>query len=59
MSDKGGGWRAKVMGGLVLILVVAVVTRVAWELLVPTLPIIAVLLALGAIYWLIFSRGRH
>jgi hypothetical protein len=59
VNDRGGSWRAKAMGGLLLVLAVAIGARVAWELLAPTLPIVTALVGLGVIYWLIFGMRRR
>lgn len=54
------GWRYRLTDALVMVVAVAVVGRVAWELLAPTLPLlitVAVLLLIGR--WLIGSRGGY
>ncbi len=56
----GEGWRSRLTDALVMVIAVAVVGRVAWELLAPTLPLlitIAVLLVVGR--WLVGSRGGY
>ncbi len=54
------GWRYRLTDALAMVVAVAVVGRVAWELLDPTLPLlitIAVLLLIGR--WLVSSRGGY
>lgn len=54
------GWRTRLTDGLVMVIAVAVVGRVAWELLAPTLPLlltVALLLVVGR--WAVGSRGGY
>jgi hypothetical protein len=48
-----------VFGALLLVLLVAGVARVAYELLAPLVPILVSAVALGAIYWVIFRGFRR
>jgi len=54
--DGSGGWRAKLSETLVLVLVIALVTRVVWELLAPAIPLLIGLIVLMGIYSWIFRR---
>jgi hypothetical protein len=58
VSGKSGKWQAKAMSAVVAVLTVAVGARVAWELLGPLVPLLAVAVMLGVIYALIFGRLR-
>ena len=58
VSDKTGRWQTKAMSAVVVVLAVAVGARVAWELLGPLVPLLAVAVTLGVIYALIFGRLR-
>ena len=49
-------WRSKVVEALVLILAVAVVARVVWNLLGPLLPAILVMLAVGGLLFGLLRR---
>ncbi len=53
-----GGWGQALGKALILVLATAAVARVAWELLVPLVPILLVLAALIGIYRLVF-RGYN
>ncbi|WP_131786570.1 hypothetical protein [Protofrankia symbiont of Coriaria ruscifolia] len=50
---------ASVFGALLLVLLVAGVARVAYELLAPLVPILETAVALGVIYWVIFRGIRR
>lgn len=54
--NGSGGWRAKLSETLVLVLVVALVTRVVWKLLAPAIPLLIGLVVLRGIYGWIFGR---
>ncbi len=54
--NGSGGWRAKLSETLVLVLVIALVTRVVWELLAPAIPLLIGLIVLMGIYGWIFGR---
>lgn len=49
-------WRQRALGGLVLLLAIALGARVAAELLAPLVPGLVVLLLLGVIGWFILRR---
>lgn len=50
-------WRSKLAEGLLLLVAVAVVARVVWQLLGPLLPTLIVLLLIGCVgYRLLRSR---
>jgi hypothetical protein len=51
-------WRQRALGGLVLLLAIALGARVAAELLAPLIPGLVVLILLFAIGWFIL-RGRR
>lgn len=52
-------WKNQAMQGLGLVLAVAVVGRVAWELLAPLIPTMLVLLGLLALYGFLLGHGRR
>lgn len=54
--NGSGGWRAKLSETLVLVLVIALVTRVVWELLAPAIPLLIGLIVIMGIYGWIFRR---
>lgn len=56
MSGSSPGLRPKVFGALLLVLAVAVVARVSWELLAPLFPWLVTLACLVVIYALIAGR---
>ena len=51
-----GNILGRMFGALLLVLMVAGVARVAYELLAPLVPILVTGVALGVVYWLVF-RG--
>lgn len=52
------GWGKRVGSGLVLVLATAFVARVAWTLLAPVVPFVAVLLLLLAVGGFVVGRRR-
>jgi hypothetical protein len=50
------GWRTQTAQALGLLIAVAVVGRLVWELLAPLLPVLVALAGLLAVYVLIFRR---
>jgi hypothetical protein len=58
VSEKTSKWQAKVMS-VVVVLAVAAGARVAWDLLAPLVPLLALGVTLGAVYALVFGRLRR
>lgn len=62
VSDEGGGlfatWRQRVISAMVVILIVAVASRIAAELLAPLVPLLVAVLVLGFIGWAVFGRRK-
>lgn len=57
--NGSGGWRAKLSEALVLVLVIALVSRVVWELLAPAIPLlIGVVGVLAVTGWWLGRRDR-
>jgi NhaP-type Na+/H+ or K+/H+ antiporter len=52
------GWRSRVIEALVLLLTVAVVARVVWNLLGPLLPVTVVMVTIGGLLFGVI-RGPH
>jgi hypothetical protein len=52
-------WVTRVTGVLVILLAVAIVTRVVWALLAPALPLLVGLIILGTIAGICFRRRNH
>ena len=59
MSVNSKGWMSKVVQGLLVVLGVAVVARIAWELLWPLVPALLVLICLLALFGLLLDRSRR
>jgi NhaP-type Na+/H+ or K+/H+ antiporter len=58
-TNSNGGWRSKLSEALVLVLVVALVARVAWELMAPLVPtLIGFVVVVAALGWF-FRRRDH
>ncbi|GAA1795198.1 hypothetical protein GCM10009682_16170 [Luedemannella flava] len=57
-TGPGGSWQGRVFGAVVLLLAVAIGTRVAGELLRPLVPGLVALAVLGAVFSLLFGRMR-
>lgn len=55
-SPSPGSWGQKLLQALVLVLVVALASRVAAELLEPLVPTLVVLVLLAAIFWFVLRR---
>jgi hypothetical protein len=55
---NGPSWRSRVTGALVLVVAIALVARVIWELLGPLVPGLVVLLVVGSILISIFRGPR-
>lgn len=53
------GWKTQVAQGLGLVLTVAVVGRLAWELLSPLIPAVAVILCLLGLLGFLISKWRR
>lgn len=51
-------WKSQTMQGLVLVLAVAAVGRLAWDLLAPLVPTTLVLLGLIGLYTFLLGRSR-
>lgn len=49
-------WKKKAFEAAVVLVLVAVVGRVVWTLMAPTVPILAVLVGLVVVYGLIFRK---
>ncbi|MFI6291954.1 hypothetical protein ACIBEJ_10250 [Nonomuraea sp. NPDC050790] len=57
MKGNLSGWMRQVLHALVLLLAVAAGARIAWELLVPTVPMLVSLAIVLAVLWLaLFGR---
>lgn len=58
MTGNALNWRQKAISALVVVLLIAGVTRVAYELLVPLIPYVVVLLILLTLCWLALGLRR-
>ncbi len=54
----GGGWTGRAIGALVLLLLIAFGAHLAYEWLSPLVPVVCVVIVLGALYALILGRRR-
>ena len=60
MTDKSpGSWTGRVLAALVVLLLAAAVTRVAYELLVPVLPLVLVAVVLIGLYVIALGLFRR
>lgn len=59
MNGMYPSWRQRVLSALALLLLIAVGVRIVADLLEPLVPMLAVLLVLGAVFWLVIGRHRH
>lgn len=60
MSEHGSGkWPAKVVNAATVVLGVAVVGRIAYELLTPLVPILVSLFVLSLVYGAILGQWRR
>jgi hypothetical protein len=59
MNGNAPNFRQKIISSLMLVLTVAIVARVAYELLAPLLPLLIVLGCLAVIYAVTFGRFRR
>ncbi len=58
-TNPTGGWRSKLSETVVLVLVVALVARVAWELMAPVVPtLIGFVVVVAVVSWF-FRRRDH
>jgi hypothetical protein len=61
VSDSDGvltNWRQKVVSAAIIVLAVAVASRVAANLLAPVLPVLVVIVVLGFISWVLLGRRK-
>jgi hypothetical protein len=57
-APQSGGWQQRVLQAVLLILAVALASRVVAELLAPLLPALIALVCSAAILWFVLRRGR-
>jgi len=58
-TNPTGGWRSKLSEAVVLVLVVALVARVAWELMAPVVPTLIGFVVVVAVVGWFFRRRDH
>jgi hypothetical protein len=61
VSDSDGiltNWRQKVVSAAIIVLAVAVASRVAANLLEPVLPVLVVIVVLGFIGWVLLGKRK-
>jgi hypothetical protein len=52
-------WKDKAFEGAVVLLVVAVVSRIGWTLLQPILPLLIIFVVMSIVYRIIFRDKEH
>jgi hypothetical protein len=59
MNYQPEHWTRRVVGSLVLLLAIALGTRLAWDMLSPVVPALVAVVTLGVVYGLLFQKWRR